>query len=136
MSRFHLLNRSRQITDYSCGASALRAVLNHWGQDVDEAQLMELLRTNSEIGTNPENIASGARTLGFEAEVLENLTLDELEQITADGLPVIALAQVWRSEKDLSRPLDDVWDNGHYVVVLDVDKTHVSAEPFHLRAAR
>ena len=81
MSQFRLLNRSRQITDYSCGASALRAVLSYWGRDVDEAQLMELLHTNSEVGTNPEDLANGARSLGFDAEVIENLTLDQLERL-------------------------------------------------------
>jgi predicted double-glycine peptidase len=125
MSQFSLLNRSRQVTDYSCGASALRAVLSYWGREVDEAQLMELLHTNSDIGTNPEDIASGARSLGFEAEVIENLTLDQVERFTAEGNPVIALAQVWLSEREPERPLEDVWDNGHYVVVLGVDKDHV-----------
>jgi predicted double-glycine peptidase len=125
MSQFRLLNRSRQITDYSCGASALRAVLSYWGREVDEAQLMQLLHTNSEIGTNPEDIASGARFLGFDAEVIEDLTLDQVEQFTADGSPVIALAQVWLSEQEPERPLEDVWDNGHYVVVLGVDRDFV-----------
>jgi hypothetical protein len=34
---------------------------------------------------------------------------------------VIALAQVWLSEREPDRPdrpFEDVWDNGHYVVVL------------------
>jgi predicted double-glycine peptidase len=119
------MNRSRQITDYSCGASALRAVLSYWGRDVDEAQLMALLRTNSDIGTNPEDIASGARSLGFDAEVIKNLTLDQVEQVTADGVPVIALAQVWLSEGEPDRQLEDIWDNGHYIVVLGVDDDYV-----------
>jgi predicted double-glycine peptidase len=125
MSQFRLLNRSRQITDYSCGASALRAVLSYWGRDIDEAQLMELLHTNSEVGTFPENIASGARSLGFDAKVIENLTLDQVEQFTADCSPVIALAQVWLSEREPGRPLEEIWDNGHYVVVLGVDNDYV-----------
>jgi predicted double-glycine peptidase len=125
MSQFRLLNRSRQITDYSCGASALRAVLSYWGRDIDEAQLMALLHTNSEVGTFPENIASGARSLGFDAKVIENLTLDQVERLTADGVPVIALAQVWLSEREPGRPLEEIWDNGHYIVVLGVDKNYV-----------
>jgi predicted double-glycine peptidase len=125
MSQFRLLNRSRQITDYSCGASALRAVLSHWGSEVDETKLMELLHTNSEVGTNPEDIANGARALGFDAEVFENLTLDQLERFTAEGSLVIALAQVWLSEREPERLLEDIWDNGHYVVVLGVDKDYV-----------
>jgi predicted double-glycine peptidase len=125
MSEFRLLSRSRQITDYSCGASALRIVLSYWGKDLDEAELMELLHTNAEVGTNPENIVNGARSLGFDAQLFENLTLDQLERLTADGTPVIVLGQMWRSERDLDRPLEDVWDNGHYVVVLGVDTDYV-----------
>jgi uncharacterized protein len=125
MSQFHLLNRSRQITDYSCGASALRAVLSYWGSEVDEADLMALLHTNSEVGTYPEGIAKGARSLGFDAEVVENLTVDELERLTVDGYPVIALAQVWLSERDAGRALEKIWDNGHYIVVIGVDQDHV-----------
>jgi predicted double-glycine peptidase len=136
MSQFHLLNRSRQITDYSCGASALRAVLSYWGKEVDEAELMALLRTNSEVGTYPEDIAKGARSLGFDAEVAENLTLDQLERHTADGRPVIALAQVWLSERDAGRPLEEIWDNGHYVVVLGVDRDHVHFQDPFIRMSK
>jgi predicted double-glycine peptidase len=125
MSEFRLLSRSRQITDYSCGASALRIVLSYWGRDVDEAELMELLHTNAEVGTNPEDIVNGARSLGFDAQLFENLTLDQLERLTADGNPVIVLGQMWRSEREVDRPLEDVWDNGHYVVVLGVDTDYV-----------
>ena len=92
--------------------------------DVDEAQLMELLHTNSEVGTNPQDTVNGACSLGSDAQVVENLTLDQLERLTADGNPVIALGQMWRSEREFDRPLEDVWDNGHYVVVLGVDKDY------------
>ena len=60
MEQFRLLNRTRQITDYSCGASALRSVLSYWGKDVDEEELMKLLRTSSDVGTYPEETKSGA----------------------------------------------------------------------------
>jgi hypothetical protein len=49
---------------------------------------MELLHTNSEVGTNPDDIASCARSLGFDAEVIENLTLDQVERFAAEGAPV------------------------------------------------
>jgi hypothetical protein len=38
-----------------------------------------------------------ARALGFEAEAKENLTLDEVEKFTADGKPMIAVGQFWRT---------------------------------------
>jgi hypothetical protein len=53
MEQFRLLNRTRQVTEYSCGASALQSVLSYWGRDVDETELMELLHTTPEVGTYP-----------------------------------------------------------------------------------
>jgi predicted double-glycine peptidase len=58
---FRLLKRTRQITEYSCGPSALQSVLSYWGKDVDETELMKLLHTTAEEGTYPDDIARGAR---------------------------------------------------------------------------
>jgi hypothetical protein len=43
-------------------------VLSYWGRDVDETDLMKVLHATSEEGTYPEDIVSGARALGYEAE--------------------------------------------------------------------
>ncbi|HEY6630541.1 MAG TPA: cysteine peptidase family C39 domain-containing protein [Rhizobiaceae bacterium] len=125
MSQFRLLRQTRQMTEYSCGASALQSVLSYWGRDVDEETLMTLLDTNDEVGTYPENLVSGARALGFDAEFRENVTLDELQRCTSQGHPVIVLAQLWRSEKDTPASAADEWDCGHYIVVLAVDADYV-----------
>ena len=73
MTNFRLLKRTRQTTEYSCGASALQSVLAWWGKDVDERELMTLMGTSEEEGTYPERIAQAARALGFDAEVKQNL---------------------------------------------------------------
>lgn len=86
------------MTEYSCGACALQAVMSYWGKNVDEIELMNVLQTTSEEGTYPENIVRGARALGFEAEARDHLSLEEVEKITAGGAPMIALVQAWRSE--------------------------------------
>ena len=38
MKQFRLLTRTRQITEYSCGACALQAVMSYWGKDVDRSR--------------------------------------------------------------------------------------------------
>jgi predicted double-glycine peptidase len=136
MDQFRLLTRTRQSTEYSCGASALQAVLSYWGKDVDEAELMELMHTNPEVGTNPEDIIRGARSLGFNAELKEHLSLDEVERRTANGDPMIALGQVWRSHKDGASSVADEWDNGHYIVVLGVDKDYVYFQDPYVRMSK
>ena len=136
MQQFRLLTRTRQVTEYSCGACALQAVLSYWGRDVDEAELMKLLHTTSEEGTYPEDIVRGARALGFEAELKDKLSLDEVEQFTANGDPMIALAQVWRSESNSPGAVSDDWDNGHYIVVLGVDKDYVYFQDPYARMSK
>jgi predicted double-glycine peptidase len=136
MDPFRLLTRTRQSTEYSCGASALQAVLSYWGRDVDEAELIELMHTNSEVGTYPEDIVQGARSLGFDAEMKEHLTLDEVQRFTAGGDPVIALGQVWRSHKDRAKSVADEWDNGHYIVVLGVDEDYVYFQDPYVRMSK
>ena len=51
MSNFQLLSRTRQITEYSCGASALQAVLGYWGRELDETAIMKLIVTSSDVGS-------------------------------------------------------------------------------------
>jgi predicted double-glycine peptidase len=103
---------------------------------VDEEDLMKVLHTTSEEGTYPKNIVRGARALGFEAEAKENLTLDEVEQFTANGDPMIALAQVWRSEKNSPGAVSEDWDSGHYIVVLGVDKDYVYFQDPYARMSK
>jgi predicted double-glycine peptidase len=135
-SQFRLVARTRQVTEYSCGACALQAVMSYWGKNVDESELMKVLRTTSEEGTYPENIVRGAQALGFDAEARDHLSLEEVEQFTAEGAPMIALVQAWRSEKGDPDSAAEEWDNGHYVVVLGVDKDYVYFEDPYVRMSK
>src|SRR5215204_6702601 len=82
-TQFRLLRQTRQMTEYSCGASALQSVLSYWGRDVDEKALMGLIGTNAEVGTFPEDLVRGARSLGFDAEAKAGLTLEDVRQATS-----------------------------------------------------
>jgi len=131
MKRFRLLKQTRQATEYSCGASALQSVLSYWGKDVDEEDLMKILGTNPEVGTYPDDIVRAARSLGFEAEVKDNLTVDDVEASTNRGIPVIILGQAWVSRKASDASPADSWADGHYMVALAVDRDYVYFEdPF------
>jgi uncharacterized protein len=81
----------------------LQAVLSYWGRDLNEDELMKVLHTTPETGTYPEDIVRVARELGFEAEVKENLTLNEVEKSTKKGNPVIVLGQAWISREEAER---------------------------------
>jgi uncharacterized protein len=135
MKNFRLLKRTRQTTEYSCGASALQSVLLYWGKDVDEHELMKLMGTTEEEGTYPEKIVHAARALGFEAEARANMTLEDVEKFTAEGHPIVALGQFWRTQSSVSS-VDEDWDNGHYIVLLGVDETHVYFQDPYARMSK
>lgn len=136
MKRFRLLKQTRQTTEYSCGASALQAVLHYWGKDADEEALMQLPGTTPEEGTYPEEIVRVARSLGFEAELKDHLSLEEVERATARGEPVIVLGQVWRSKKPGEQSLTVEWDSGHWFIALAVDRDYVYFEDPYVRMGK
>jgi len=125
MQRFPILTVTRQSTEYSCGAAALQAILSHWGKDLDEKELMTLLHTSPETGTYVGDIVRVARILGLKAELHENVTLPELHAALERGESVIVCTQAWRSREDSDRSVQEDWEDGHYVVVLGMDKKYV-----------
>jgi uncharacterized protein len=134
MKRFPLLTSTRQSTEYSCGASALQAVLSYWGKDVEEQELMQRLNTSPETGTYVGDIVRVAREFGFTAEVKENLTLPELHAALTKGIPVIVCGQAWRSREHSDKSLQEDWEDDHYTVVLGMDNKYVYyQDPFAKR---
>ncbi|MBI2264303.1 MAG: C39 family peptidase [Armatimonadetes bacterium] len=119
---------TRQTTDYTCGPSALQAVLMYWGKEHLEPDLAEMLHTDPLQGTNPKDMVRVSRELGFEADLKENLTIEDLEASIAQGVPVIVAAQAWREGADLDKPWLEVWDSGHYMVVIGTDAKNVYFE--------
>ena len=67
-------------------------------------------------------------TEGLNAEHHFNMTMNDLEIFVGRGVPVIVLIQAWRDEEDEDKEWIDLWDDGHYVVVIGVDAKYVYFE--------
>ena len=118
----------RQDEDYTCGPSSLQAVLGYYGEEHFESDLAKLCKADPQEGTPPAHLAKAARELGFQAEVKENLTLQDLEKSVQEGVPVIIAAQAWRDDKDKDKPWGEIWDSGHYMVVIGMDAKNIYLE--------
>jgi len=125
-----------QGTDYSCGASALQAVLMFWGKEYGETELMDKLHTDPKDGTNPRDIVRVAQDLGLKAELRDNLALSDLEAPLKHGLPVIVALQAWRDGEDMNRPWSEVWESGHYMVLIGMDEKNLYFEDPSLLGSR
>jgi predicted double-glycine peptidase len=124
----------RQSTNYSCGASALQAVLAHWGIAEREDRLMKRLRSTPEQGTSPDAIVRVAREFGLEAALREGLGLDDLASALKTGMTVIVDLQAWRESED--KPWAETWEDGHYMVLLGMDGQNLYFEDPSLLGSR
>jgi predicted double-glycine peptidase len=116
----------RQSTGYTCGASALQAVLAYWGTEEREDRLAARLHSAPKAGTNPLEIVRVAREFGLTADLREGLELADLEAALASRTTVIVDLQAWRDRSDL--PWAETWDDGHYMVLLGADRDNLYFE--------
>jgi predicted double-glycine peptidase len=114
----------KQRTDFSCGNAATLALLRYWHWDrysrVDESDLYLPLETTNAKGTEPQPIASFLIAAGgLAAEYRHSdVTVGELERAVDLHEPPIVDLQAWR---DYDTPWQDLWDAGHYVVMVGYD---------------
>lgn len=110
----------RQATDYTCGASALQAVLAYYGIESREDILVRELGADPNAGVNPPAIIRVARDRGLTAELRQGMTVDEIAAIIRTGSPVLVALQAW-SDEPRSTYRDD-WDDGHYAIIVAVEQ--------------
>lgn len=126
----------RQSTSYSCGAGAMQAVMMYYGDEYMEGDLIQEMGTSPEAGTTPTAMANFAREAGYNAEIREGLTLRDLEKAVQADIPVTVAIQAWRDTSLEQQPWKDRWDDGHYVVVMGLDKNNVYVEDPSLLGSR
>lgn len=127
---------TRQSTSYSCGAGAMQSVMMYYGEEYMESELMAEMGTSPDHGTTPNAMANFAREAGYNVDVREGLTLGDLEKAVEDNIPVTVAIQAWRATSLEEQPWKDRWDDGHYVVVMGLDKNNVYVEDPSLLGSR
>ena len=98
----------------TCGPACVRMVTAYNGIAQSEAELEDLCET-SWLGNTCEELASGCQKLGLRAEVVENLTQDDLEGFLRNDIPLIALL-------DPGILYDGIQGFGHFVVISGLER--------------
>lgn len=113
---------TRQATDYTCGAAAMQSMFGFYGEDLNEGDLAKLLKTNSEEGTDYNEIVRAAKEKGYEVKVYKEMTLAQLKKQLDKKNPVLCLIQAW-AEKKVDYSTD--WNDGHYVIAIGYDRNRI-----------
>ena len=111
------LRIGRQTFDFDCGAKALQLVMEYYGIDIREDELLKELKTGNE-GTSYANIISVAEKNGFEVFASNGVSLEQLMDFVDRGYPVIVIVQAWADRYMTLEDWKSNFDNGHYAVVI------------------
>lgn len=110
----------RQATNYTCGVSALQAVLAYYGQDVREDVLAKILKADRKNGTRYKEIARYAESHDVHVQIFKDMTIAQLEEAIKHRHPVLCLIQAWADTGSQTDYSSD-WSDGHYVVAVGFD---------------
>lgn len=116
----------RQTTGYTCGVSALQAVLAYYGIETRDDLLAQELGADPDKGVNPPAIIRVAQAHGLTAQLREGMTVDEVAEVLRAGSPVLVALQAW---SDRPRPnYRENWEDGHYAIIIAVERDAVVFE--------
>lgn len=123
----------RQATPYTCGVSALQAVLFYYGIQYREGTLAEYAGTTAEEGTPPDGIEKAVKKINGEnntkltTEVKQNADISDVEKLIDAETPVIVNLQAWKDADNKAAWKND-WIDGHYVVAIGYDSKNLYFE--------
>jgi len=83
-----------QITGYACGAAALKIILDYYGKFLSQKEVMALVKTTKEKGTDVKDIVSASKKLGFSVIWKQGWTINEVKKTLEKGIPIIANFQL------------------------------------------
>jgi len=112
------LPNATQMTDYTCGASALQAICSYFGVGPEDEWDFEQQMAMPKTGADPIHITTAAKDYGLEVKELRPMTAAQLEKYIDKGRPVILMLQAWAG-RELSYAR--TWDEGHYVIAIGYD---------------
>ncbi|MFH1311120.1 MAG: cysteine peptidase family C39 domain-containing protein [Nanoarchaeota archaeon] len=108
----------RQAYEYDCGANVTQSILDYYGIDAKESEIIKIAGT-TRVGTSIKGIIKTLKKFGLKTKKGE-LTINQIKQYIDKKIPVILVIQAWTENKKVNWEKD--WKDGHYVVVIGYDK--------------
>lgn len=109
------------LSEGMCGPASLKIVLGYYGVEKSETELAELCGHDRKLGTDAAGIRRAAESLGFEVEIKNGSSFEDMEAWLAKDVPVIV---DWFTRGRQDYPESEVAD-GHYSVVAGLDEESI-----------
>ena len=104
-----------------CGPASLKMVLSYFRVEKTEKELAELCQTDADLGTDVASLKRAAESLGFNVDIKNQSTFDDIQEWLNKKVPVIAnWFSKGRSDYDESSVAD-----GHYSPVVGLDEQYI-----------
>lgn len=100
----------KQRTNYTCGPASIKMVLKFFGIRKSESFLAKEGKTNSDVGTPPNELINLARNEGFYCYVQERSSIHIIRHFISQELPVVI------------NYVEPSFNDGHYAVVVGYKK--------------
>ncbi|MEW6609351.1 MAG: cysteine peptidase family C39 domain-containing protein [bacterium] len=107
----------KQEKSTTCGPACLRMILAFEDMNYSENEL-EMACETGWMGNTCEEIAEGAKNLGFDSEVIENITIKDLKELLENKHPIIALLSP-------SVLYGGIVGFGHFVTIIGLDEERI-----------
>lgn len=104
-----------------CGPASLKMVFDYYGIEKSEKEIAELAGTTEDLGTKDQGIKKVAESLGFQVEIKNESSFEDIQQWLDKKVPVIVN---WFTRGRIDYPEEDVPD-GHYSVVVCLDNDFI-----------
>jgi len=115
---------ARQSRNYTCGVASMQSLFCYFGDEWREDNLAKELGSGEEWGTGVDNIISFAKKQGYTANMVTDMTKDELRTHIDEGHPVLVAYQAWTDAQPPVNWKDD-WEDGHYSLIIGMDDNYV-----------
>ena len=104
-----------------CGPASLKMVLDYYGVEKSEEELVLLCDSSPKLGTSAENIKAAAESLGFKVKIKTESNFEDIQHWLDKKVPPIV---DWFTRGGDGYTDSDIAD-GHYSVVVGLDETYI-----------
>ncbi len=115
-----------------CGPASLKIVLEYYGINKSEDELVRLLKFKKGLGVDDKGIKTAAEKLGLKAVIKSNSSFKDIEKWLTKETPVI-VNWFTRGRTDYG---DSSVADGHYSVVMGLDDSFIYLQDPELGAMR